>query len=63
MWISLTVLHRGRVWRKYEEVPMVKVNNWDTDDVEEIVTHGGGGGGGRSSNCLIWALKARTTLL
>lgn len=47
MWISLTVLHRGRVWRKYEEVPMVKVNNWDTDDVEEIVTHGGGGRGGK----------------
>ena len=58
----MAVLHRGRVWRKYEEVPMVKANNWDTDDVEEIVTHSGGGLGG-SNNYLIRALKARTTLL
>jgi len=35
----LTVLHGGRTWRKYEEVPMAKVNDWDTADVEEIVTH------------------------
>lgn len=65
------VLHGGRLWRKYEEVPIVKENNCDTDDVEEItVINGGGGGGGgwmgigeEGNNCLIRPLKARTTLL
>lgn len=40
------VLHGGRLWRKYEEVPIVKENNCDTDDVEEITVINGGGGGG-----------------
>lgn len=55
----MTVLHRGRVWRKYKEAPVVKVNNWDIDDVEEMGTHRDK----TSSNCLIQTLKARTTFL
>lgn len=40
------VLHGGRLWRKYKEVPIVKENNCDIEDMEEIIVIDGGVGGG-----------------